>query len=287
VVHLGWLFQPSHDPLTTWRVNAVGSGRLFDAVAEAGVGTLVYASSVGAYSPGPENGRGRRPVDESWPTDSLPTAAYGREKAYVERLLDRFEAGNPHIRVVRFRPGFIFQTAAATEQRRLFAGPFVPASLIRPSLLPVVPLPEGLRFQALHAEDAASAYAAALTRDRARGAYNLAAEPVVDAAVIGELLSARTIELPRKLFRWGIALGWKAHLVPADPALVDLFLSLPLMDTRRAQEELDWHPRHSSTDALRELLEGFRKGAGGATAPLRADSPAGRIEEISRGVGEL
>src|SRR5690606_2476214 len=72
VVHLAWLFQPTHDPLTTWQVNAVGSARVFEAAATAGVGALVHASSVGAYSPGPG-----RVVDESWPTHSTPTAAYG------------------------------------------------------------------------------------------------------------------------------------------------------------------------------------------------------------------
>jgi len=46
----------------------VGSVRLFEAAAEAGGGAVVYASSVGAYSPG----EGR--VDESHPTHSLPTA---------------------------------------------------------------------------------------------------------------------------------------------------------------------------------------------------------------------
>jgi hypothetical protein len=45
----------------------------------------------------------------------MPTAAYGREKAYVERLLDAFEARNPDVRVVRMRPGFIFQRHAATH----------------------------------------------------------------------------------------------------------------------------------------------------------------------------
>lgn len=84
LVHLAWMFQPTRRPRVTWQVNAVGSARLFDAAAAAGVGTIVYASSVGAYSPG----QGR--VDESWPTHSLPTAGYGREKAYVERVLDAF-----------------------------------------------------------------------------------------------------------------------------------------------------------------------------------------------------
>src|SRR5947209_5880682 len=84
VVHLAWFFQPTHRPEITWHTNVHGSERVFRAAVDAGVRNVVYASSVGAYSPG----KGRI-VDEQWPTHSLPVAGYGREKAYVERLLDR------------------------------------------------------------------------------------------------------------------------------------------------------------------------------------------------------
>src|SRR5579862_4820195 len=52
VVHLAWLIQPSHDEAALARVNVHGSRRLLDAMERAGVRALVYASSVGAYSPG-------------------------------------------------------------------------------------------------------------------------------------------------------------------------------------------------------------------------------------------
>ena len=51
VVHLAWLIQPSPDQATLWRANVEGSERVFHAVAAAGVPTLAYAPSVGAYSP--------------------------------------------------------------------------------------------------------------------------------------------------------------------------------------------------------------------------------------------
>src|SRR5690606_23038766 len=133
-------------PLETWRVNVDGSARVFDAAVAAGAATLVHASSVGAYRPAPG-----QTVDESWPTDGLPTAGYGREKAYVERILDAVEARHPEVRVVRMRPAFIFQRRSASEQRRLFLGPLVPNVIARYGALPVVPLPRGLCFQALHA----------------------------------------------------------------------------------------------------------------------------------------
>src|SRR3954454_22843151 len=53
VVHLAWLIQPGRDLDTVRATNVDGSGRVFRAAAEAGVKSVVYASSVGAYSPGP------------------------------------------------------------------------------------------------------------------------------------------------------------------------------------------------------------------------------------------
>ncbi|HVE46226.1 MAG TPA: NAD-dependent epimerase/dehydratase family protein [Acidimicrobiales bacterium] len=281
VVHLAWLFQPTHSPQLTWKANAVGSIRVFAAAAEAGVSALVYSSSVGAYSPGGVD----QYVDESWPTHSVPTAAYGREKAYVERALDTFEARHPNIRVVRLRPGFIFKRSAASEQRRLFAGPLLPGFLARPGRLPLLPHPPGLRFQALHSADAAEAFRLALVND-VRGAFNIAADPVIDAAALAEVFGARRLPVPRPLVRAAVATAWHLHLVPADPTLLDLVLQLPLLDTTRAQKELGWKPRFSGVEALREMLEGMADGAGGPTPTLAPDSSAGRVREVASGVGE-
>src|SRR5256885_3085804 len=166
VVHLAWLIQPSRDERVTHAVNVEGSARVFEAAADAGVGTLVYASSVGAYSPGPKD----RLVDESWPTDGIETSFYARHKAAVERILDRFEAEHRDIRVVRLRPGLIFQREAASEIRRPFAGPLLPSPLIRRGLVPIVPRVKRLRFQAVHSHDVGEAYRLAVVTETARGA---------------------------------------------------------------------------------------------------------------------
>ena len=282
VVHLAWIFQPTRDHLATWHSNVLGSIRVFEAVANAGVPTLVHASSVGAYSPAEDD----RPVDESWPTHARPSAAYGREKSYLERVLDAFEHRHPGMRVVRLRPGFIFKREAASEQRRLFAGPLLPNALVRPSLVPVVPDLPGLRFQALHALDAAEAYRLAITRP-VQGAFNIAADPVLDAETLGALLDARPVKMPLRPVRTAVAAAWRLRLIPASPGLVELALSLPVMDMGRARSELQWQPSRSSLDAMRELLVGLREGAGMETPTL--DPQAGgalRQHELATGVGE-
>ncbi|MFG2071376.1 NAD-dependent epimerase/dehydratase family protein [Nonomuraea maritima] len=281
VVHLAWLFQPTRTPAITWRANVLGSMRVFRAVAEAGVPVLVHASSVGAYSPAPKD----RPVDESWPTHGWPGASYGMEKAYVERVLDLFEHDHPAIRVVRMRPGFIFQRAAATEQRRLFGGPFVPRRLVRTGRIPVIPDIPGLRLQVLHAEDAAEAYRLAVTRE-VRGAFNLAAEPVIGTNELAGLLGARTVRVPERMATAAMAAFWHLRLLPAEPGLLELVLRMPIMKTDRAREVLGWRPRHSALEAMREMFEGLHDGAGMDTAPLAPDrGPVERIRELATGIG--
>jgi nucleoside-diphosphate-sugar epimerase len=275
VVHLAWLFQPTHRPMVTWETNAIGSARLLAAAAAAGVPAIVYSSSVGAYSPGPG-----RTVDESWPTHGTPTASYGREKAYVERLLDAFEARHPNVRVVRLRPAFVFKRTSGPEQRRLFAGPLLPRTMLRRGRTPIQPFPAGLRFQAVHAADVARAFAAAAL-GAARGAFNIAADPVIDGHEVAAITGARLVELPRSLVRSGLAAAWHLRLIPADPKLLDLALGLPLLDTARAKAELGWQPRMSSVDALRETVEGMAEGTGEPTPPFAGDTPSRRGREVA------
>jgi nucleoside-diphosphate-sugar epimerase len=265
VIHLAWLIQPSRDPDALRAVNVDGSRRVFEAAASAGVPALVHASSIGVYSPGPTDRR----VDEAWPREGVETSFYGRHKAEVERILDAFEDA---MRIVRLRPALIFKRDAASEIRRLFIGPLLPSPLVQPRLIPVLPLPEGLAVQAVHSHDVAEAYRLAATSPDARGAYNVAAEPVLDGPELGRLLGARTITVPSRAVRAAATATWRARLQPTPPGWLDMGQGVPLMDTRRAREELGWTPRHSAGDALLELLDGLRHSAGMDTPPLAPDA---------------
>jgi hypothetical protein len=93
-----------------------------------------------------------------------------------------------------------------------------------------------------------------------------------------KLLGARPIEFPLAPIRAAVAAAWKLHLVPTSPTLVDLALSLPIMDTARAREELEWNPTRTSLDAIREFLEGLKDGSGMDTPPLEPLA-GGRLRE--------
>ncbi|GGG16304.1 NAD-dependent epimerase [Rhodococcoides trifolii] len=265
VIHLAWQFQPTYEPSRTWDVNVLGALRVFDAAAKAQVPSLVYASSVGAYAPGPKD----IPVQEDWPTHGWPGAAYTREKSYLERALDSFELENPDMRVVRLRPGFVFKHEASTEQRRLFAGPFVPPQIVRPAFVPFVPSMPGLVFQAVHSADVGEAFSKAATT-KAQGAFNIAAEPPVTAQVLADVLDARVVPIPVFPVRALLALLWKLRIVPTSPDLLDAVLRIPVMDTTRARSELGWEPRYSSAEALSEFVRGINEIGDAPTPPLSA-----------------
>jgi UDP-glucose 4-epimerase len=281
VIHLAWLIQPSRDERLTYDVNVRGSARVFEAVARAEVPALVYASSVGAYSPGPTD----RAVDESWPTGGVPSSFYSRHKSTVERLLDKFEASHPGVRSVRLRPGLIFKAGAASEIRRLFMGPLLPTRLMRRELLALLPYPRGLRAQAVHGEDVGDAYRLAATGG-ASGAFNIAADPVLDAETVGRALNARVLPLRPSIVRAATWASWKVRLQPTSPGWLDMGMQTPIMDVTRARHELGWEAAFSSQQAVLELLRGLHERDGIPTPPL-APGAGGRLRwrELLSGVG--
>jgi len=282
VIHLAWAIQPSRDSQALRATNVDGSARVFDAVAKARVSTLVYASSVGAYSAGPKD----REVGEDWPREGIETSFYSRHKAEVEGLLDAFELGEPAVRVVRLRPGLIFKREAATEIRRYFLGPFVPPHVFDRRALVAIPEIARLRFQAVHADDVAEAYRLALHNEDARGAFNIAANPVLDADALAAVLDARRVGMSARVVRSLAAATWRARLQPTPEGWMDMALGVPLMSTERARSELGWTPRRSADETLLELLQGLRDSSGGETPPLDPRSSGRfRIRELQTGVG--
>ncbi|WP_203135236.1 NAD-dependent epimerase/dehydratase family protein [Microbacterium sp. JZ31] len=266
VVHLAWLIQPNRDRDLIRRANVDGTRRVVEACLRAGVSHLVCASSVGAYT-GVHDDEAR---DESWPTEGIPTAHYAVDKAAQERVLD--EAESRGLAVARVRPALVFDADAGAEITRLFLGALVPPAALRPGALPVVPLPEGIRLQAVHGADLADAYRRVIVQ-RATGAFNIATEPVLRASDLAGVVSHdKHIDLPARVLRPILNVAWRAHAVAADPGWLDMAMTAPIMDTSRAQRELGWQPQHDSREALHEVLTGMADGRGTDSPPMRPRS---------------
>ncbi|GIJ53956.1 NAD-dependent epimerase/dehydratase family protein [Virgisporangium aurantiacum] len=279
VVHLAWQIQPSHQPRLLHRSNIVGSRHVAEAAVRAGVPALVVASSVGVYSPGPKD----RKVDESHPRQGITGSLYSQQKAAVEDMLDEVEAANPGLRVVRMRPGLIFQYEAGGQITRYFLGPWAPVGLLGRRRVPLLPLPKSMRIQCVLAGDVADAYTRAIRSD-VRGAFNVAAEPVLDPSTIAGLLHGRAVRVPTALLTWAAAASWVTRLQPTDPGWIWMATQIPLIDSMRARTELGWVPRYDSLTALNDLLAGMAAGAGTLSPALRPGALfADRVSAVAHG----
>src|SRR4029453_9821493 len=218
VVPLAWLVQPNRQKDLLFRTNVTGTANALEAARRAGVPHFVCASSVGAYS---KADKGKR-VAEDYPVDGIAGSHYSEHKAKQEALLERFQAENPDITVAMLRPGLIFQRDAGSEVGKYFLGQVIPKLIPPRPRLPLIPLPKEFISQEVHADDAADAYWRVL-KQKARGPFNVAAEPVLDPNALGWLLGAkRVLPLPVWLLRAVVDLSWRVHLQPTDAGWVDM-----------------------------------------------------------------
>lgn len=275
VIHLAWQSQPERRQGLLHDVNVLGSARVFEAAARAEVGALLYGSSFGAYSPGPIG----QMVDEDWPTDGVVTSSYSRQKAYVERLLDRFELLHPLVRVVRLRPGFTFRSEAASAVQRLYLGRLLPLLTTPFARLSAIPDVLGLASQVVHSDDVAEAYRLALLGS-VSGTFNIAGDPPIDASVLAREFDLHAIPVTPGLCRRLAALAWHLRIQPTDPGWFDLAYQSPLLKTDRARKELGWAPTRSSLAVIRELGEAMTTGRGLPTVPLRLGSGLGHDAHV-------
>lgn len=253
VVHLAWAHRPARDEGARWATNVTGTTRVLDAVARARVPVVVVVSAAAAYAPSRHGA-----VTEAAPVGGVPTSAFSRHKAAVEVVLDHFEAHHPGIRVVRLRPAAALKREAARSLRETLLAPLFP--LGRGGRVPVLADIRAVRLQAVHAFDVADAVRLAILRDDARGAYNLAAPPLLDARAVRAAVGARTIRLPRGAARGALDAGFRLGAHPIEPGWLDLAVVGALVDPARARAELGWQPAFAATAALQEVLDGLAAG---------------------------
>jgi len=274
VVHLAWALQPMRDRGYQRRVNLAGSTLCVAEAARAGVGQVVVASSVGAYSPG----RGVQLVDEAWPTGGVEGCGYSRDKAALEALLR--DLGRDELlartRLAWVRPALVAQRSAGSELMRLGLPVLMPRGL--PRRLPVWGVDRRMGLQVVHADDVADAIARIVERG-ASGPFNLVTEPVLRGGDIAAAFGARPVHVPWRLTRALADLAWRTRLGPLDPGWITMAHTIPWASAARARTLLDWSPRHGATQVLGELVAGMAEGAGADTAPLR---PHSHVEDLSR-----
>ena len=197
---------PSHDQ----RATAQCARRLAVARAVVRSGVRPGLRVVGGVSaPGPKHAYVRRAGP-----DGVLSCLVQPRTVLVEKLLDRIETDHRRCAgPLRARPDLPAQQRH--RDRPLLRRPLLPARLLRFQRIPVIPSHPALRMQAVHADDVADAYARVLKSDL-RGAFNVAAGPVLDPALAAEIFHGVQVPVPGWLLHAAASLSWRARLQPVD-----------------------------------------------------------------------
>jgi nucleoside-diphosphate-sugar epimerase len=258
VVHLAFMITGTASRDTIRAINVDGTLNAFGAAAAAGAGRFVSASSVAAYGFHPDNPVG---MTEDWPTRPAARLFYAQEKAELEHLLHEQADAHPDVALYLLRPPIVLGPHAVGAKDAL---PAPLAAIARQALdlagrlpLPIpVPIPD-LPMQFIHEDDVGQALLKCVVADGPPGAYNIAGDGIVTAADVVRELGFTPITVPAGIAQ-GAARAAASFPLPsfAPPAAewVEAASHPAIMDTRKAKRELEWEPKYTGLEALRETL---------------------------------
>jgi UDP-glucose 4-epimerase len=260
VVHLAFAILSASD--RTRELNVDGSRQVFEASAKAGVERICYASSVAAY--------GFHDDNPDWLTEDVaprgsPEHPYSQQKAEVEQVLAEVLLRRRKTVAYAFRPCIVAGPEARTMLEEIpyyRLGEAMPDQVTRllgflPALKPVIPDP-GARFQLVHADDVASAFALGVRGIGEPGPYNLAAGGTLTISDLADALGWYSIPVPKPLVGATAEVVTRLPLVPDSVAWIHSVKKPVLMKTDRAKKGLRWRPKHSARATLKAMVEAER-----------------------------
>jgi UDP-glucose 4-epimerase len=260
VVHLAFAILSASD--ATRELNVDGSRRVFEAAARAGAKRICYASSVAAY--------GFHDDNPDWLTEDVPARGspehpYSHQKAEVERVLGEVLLRHPSTVAYAFRPCIVAGPEARTmleeipyyRLREAMPDPVARLLGSLPVLKPVLPDP-GIRFQLVHEDDVASAFAAGVRGLGEPGPYNLAGSGTLTMSDVAHALGWYSVPVPKPLVGATAEVATRLPLMPETVAWIHSVRKPVLMKTDRAKTLLRWRPKHTARAALKEMAEAQR-----------------------------
>ena len=253
VVHLAFLII-SGNKETTQAINVEGTLNAFRAAAAAGAKRFVYASSIAAYGFHRDNPVG---ITEEWPTRPADALFYAQEKAELEQLLQDEAARHPEMELYLIRPPIVLGPDAVGAKAQLSPGLLQVIQLLHSGIrrLRVVPavVPD-LPMQLIHQNDVAEALRLCVIGAGTPGAYNIAADDIVNGADVLRELGFLPLTVPGKPMAAVARAISTLPFLPSGLQWVEALSQPAIMDTTKARTELGWRPKHSAIESLRASL---------------------------------
>ena len=239
VVHLAFQLDPLHDEAEMHAVNVEGTRNVFEAAARAGVGHLVYLSSVVVYGAEPDNDF---PLTEDSRLRPVPDLNYAEHKHEIETWLGPWIEEHPDLHVAVLRAAVVLGPGVDNFITRIFEAPRI--TVVKGHKPPL---------QFVHVDDAVSAIVHAVEH-RLSGPYNVAAEGWLSFDEVTAVVGRRTIAVPEEVAFSSTERLWKLGVGEQPPGIVRLFMH-PWVVSPDKLIATGWHPQHSNRDALAATVE--------------------------------
>ena len=235
VVHLAWVFNPTHDPQLEYEVDVFGSQNVLKAIEKAGVFCLIYLSSTTSYGPHPDN----PPIfDENYPRRGHAGYLYSKYKAEVDHMMVHFIEQNSGIRVLLLRACIVL----GAHTRNI---------VTQMTEMPVVVGVRGYDppMQFIHEEDVECLLLWAV-KEQPVGVFNIAGRGTIRYSELIQRLKKPAMFLPPWIVYPFLGFCWKLHLLPFPPSILD-FVRYPwVAGTRKFDTTHDFPMQHTSEEAL-------------------------------------
>jgi nucleoside-diphosphate-sugar epimerase len=245
VVHLAFQMDPIRDLDAMRSINVDGTRNVLNAARSAGVGRVVYLSSVVAYGAHPDNDL---PLTEASPLRGQPGFTYAEHKREVEEWLWPWLAAGDGPALTVLRSAAVF-------------GPGVQNFLTRVLELPVLPeLPDAPPLQFVHVDDVVGAIVHVIAADPSGrsgsghdGAFNVAPDGWLEYARVLALTGRRTLAIDPGRMRALVERAHRLRIGELEPGVVELFRHPWVLSNARLRAT-GWAPTRSNEEALLETV---------------------------------
>lgn len=237
LLHLAWIFNPTHNRRFMYDVNVNGTMNVMKACRAAGVKHIVLTGSTTCYG---AHGDNTEWLNENAPLRGNPDFPYTHHKVLVETLCDEFEKAYPDILVTRLRVCIALGKRVDNFIKTLI--------LMRGFRHPRV-RGHNPAIQFLHEDDLGSLLRQVVL-ERPAGVYNVTPDDAMPMSQIAEVCHNPFFEYPYWAIRPMAEILWSFRLLPVPASYLPFIMYPWTANSAKIKRRLDWYPRYTTREAL-------------------------------------
>jgi len=243
-VHLAYVLNPGHDREQAHRVNVDGTEHVLQAVADAGVGKVIYFSSTSVYGAHPDN---PPLLTEDLPPRPLRGFQYSEDKVLAEALVQDFAARTPGVEATILRGCPVMGPNADN---------FISRAFLKPLLVAVSGYDPPMQF--VHEDDVVDVLARCVL-GRATGLYNVGGDDAIRWSEMARMIGRRLVSLPAPVLYGATAAAWALRLQSDAPSCGINFIRYRwTASTEKIRRELGVVFRYTSRESWQAFADRVR-----------------------------